>query len=256
MTMDNSKILIVVPTYNERENIVLLVPEIKKVLPGAHILVVDDSSPDGTSAAVKELAGSGADGFAEGVFVLDRAAKQGLGRAYISGFKWALERDYEYIFEMDADFSHNPSYLPAFIEAARENDLVIGSRYIGGVNVVNWPMSRLLLSYFANKFARFVTGLRIKDCTGGYKCFRRAVLESLNFSGIASSGYSFQIELNFFAWKSGFKIREIPIIFTDRQRGVSKMSTKIIREAALLVWKLRVKSMFDKAPKRGKSQGS
>jgi len=239
--VNNSKILIVIPTYNERENIVLLIPEIKKVLPGAHILVVDDSSPDGTSAAVKALMGA-----PEGVFVLDRAKKEGLGRAYISGFKWALERDYEFIFEMDADFSHDPVYLPKFIEAARDNDLVIGSRYISGVNVVNWPISRLLLSYFANKFARVVTGLRVTDCTGGFKCFRRRVLESLNFDGIASSGYSFQIELNFFAWKSGFKIKEISIVFTDRQRGVSKMSTKIIREAALLVWKLRIKSIFEK----------
>ncbi|MCL2219237.1 MAG: polyprenol monophosphomannose synthase [Chitinispirillia bacterium] len=242
--MDNSKILIVVPTYNERENITLLIPEINKSLPGAHILVVDDSSPDGTSAAVKELSAS-----TPGVHVLDRAAKEGLGRAYIAGFRWALERDYEYIFEMDADFSHNPGYLPDFIEAARENDLVIGSRYICGVNVVNWPMSRLLLSYFANKFARIVTGLRIKDCTGGYKCFRRAVLESLNLDVIASSGYSFQIELNYFAWKKGFKIKEIPIVFTDRERGVSKMSTKIIREAALLVWKLRVKHISSEKPR-------
>jgi dolichol-phosphate mannosyltransferase len=245
--MDHSKILIVVPTYNERENIVLLVPEIRKAAPGAHILVVDDSSPDGTSAAVKEMAAGGAGGW---LFVLDREAKQGLGKAYISGFKWALERDYEFVFEMDADFSHNPAYLPDFLEAARENDLVIGSRYICGVNVVNWPMSRLLLSYFANIFARCVTGLRVKDCTGGYKCFRRAVLESLNFNDIASSGYSFQIELNFFAWKSGFRIKEIPIVFTDRQRGVSKMSTKIIREAVLLVWKLRVKSIFKKYKKK------
>jgi dolichol-phosphate mannosyltransferase len=246
MNMDNSKTLIIIPTYNERENITLLVPEIRKSLPGVHILVVDDSSPDGTSAAVREMAGGngGAGVRIDGLFVLDRAAKQGLGRAYIAGFKWALERGYEYIFEMDADFSHNPEYLPKFIEAAREADLVIGSRYISGVNIVNWPMSRLLLSYFGNMFARFVTGLRIADCTGGFKCFRRAVLESLNLNGIASSGYSFQIEVNFFAWKSGFKIREIPIIFTDRQRGVSKMSTKIIKEAALLVWKLRVKSLF------------
>jgi dolichol-phosphate mannosyltransferase len=251
MDMDKLKILIVVPTYNERENITLLIPEIKKALPGAHVLVVDDSSPDGTSAAVKELAQT-----VDGVFVLDREAKQGLGRAYISGFKWALERDYEYVFEMDADFSHGPEYLPKFIEAARENDLVIGSRYICGVNVVNWPMSRLLLSYFANRFARVVTGLRITDCTGGYKCFRRAVLESLDFDGIASSGYSFQIELNFFAWKSGFRVKEIPIVFTDRQRGASKMSTKIIREAALLVWKLRVKSIFGKKKIRGKNKAN
>lgn len=238
--MDNTKILIVVPTYNERDNITLLVPVVKQALPGVHILVVDDSSPDGTSAAVKEMAASGV----EGLFVLDRAAKQGLGKAYIAGFKWALERDYEFIFEMDADFSHNPAYLPKFIEAAQENDLVIGSRYVSGVNVVDWPMSRLLLSYFANKFARVVTGLRIKDCTGGYKCFRRDVLEAINLNGVASSGYSFQIELNYFAWKRGFRIKEIPIVFTDRQRGVSKMSTKIIREAMLLVWKLRIMSIF------------
>ncbi|MDR0330985.1 MAG: polyprenol monophosphomannose synthase [Chitinispirillales bacterium] len=244
--MDYSSVLIVVPTYNERENIVLLVPEIKKALPGAHILVVDDSSPDGTRAAVKEMAG-GPDPI-DGLFVLDRAAKQGLGRAYICGFRWALERGYEHIFEMDADFSHSPEYLPRFIEAAREADLVIGSRYVCGVNIVNWPMSRLLLSYFGNVFARVVTGLRIKDCTGGFKCFRRAVLESLDLNGIASSGYSFQIELNFFAWKRGFRIKEIPIIFTDRQRGVSKMSTKIIREALLLVWKLRIMSIFRKTP--------
>jgi dolichol-phosphate mannosyltransferase len=246
MDMDNSKILIIIPTYNERDNITLLVPEIRDSLPGAHILVVDDASPDGTGAAVKEMAEGGVDG----LFVLDRAAKQGLGRAYIAGFKWALERDYEYVFEMDADFSHNPEYLPRFIEAARSADLVIGSRYVNGVNIVNWPMSRLLLSYFGNMFARFVTGLRIADCTGGFKCFRRIVLESLNLKGIASSGYSFQIEVNFFAWKSGFRIMEIPIIFTDRQRGVSKMSTKIIKEAALLVWKLRVKSLFRKKRNR------
>jgi len=243
--MNNTKILIVIPTYNERENVVLLIPEILRVLPDAHILVVDDSSPDGTSAAVKELAINIGGG---NVFVLDRATKQGLGRAYIGGFKWALERDYELIFEMDADFSHSPAYLPAFIDAARENDLVIGSRYICGVNVINWPMSRLLLSYFANRFARAVTGLRITDCTGGYKCFRRAVLESVDFGGIASSGYSFQIEMNFFAWRNGFRVKEIPIVFTDRQRGESKMSSKIIKEAALLVWKLRVKSMFRKKP--------
>jgi len=248
--MDNSEILIVIPTYNERENITLLIPDIRKSLPGAHVLVVDDSSPDGTSAAVKEMAANGeATGW---LFVLDRAAKQGLGRAYIAGFEWALKRGYEYIFEMDADFSHNPEYLPRFIEAARESDLVIGSRYVCGVNIVNWPMSRLLLSYFGNLFARFVTGLRIADSTGGFKCFRRAVLESLNLKGIASSGYSFQIEVNFLAWKSGFRIKEIPIIFADRQRGVSKMSTRIVEEALLLVWKLRVRSLFRKKPGGGK----
>ncbi len=239
--MNSSKVLIIVPTYNERENIVLLIPEIKKTLPDAHILVVDDSSPDGTSDAVKQLAQN-----VNGVFVLDRKSKDGLGKAYISGFKWALERDYEFIFEMDADFSHNPQYLPLFLENAAVSDLVIGSRYICGVNVVNWPMSRLLLSYFANQFARFVTGLPITDSTGGYKCFRRQLLQSINLDKIASSGYSFQIELNFLAWKKGFKLKEIPILFMDRQRGESKMSTKIIREALFLIWKLRVSSLFRK----------
>ena len=247
--VNDSRVLIVVPTYNERENIVLLIPEIKKTLPRAHILVVDDSSPDGTSQAVKQLAEN-----VDGVFVLDRAAKKGLGKAYISGFRWALERDYEFIFEMDADFSHNPAYLPQLLEAAGENDLVIGSRYIRGVNVVNWPMSRLLLSYFANRFARFVTGIRVADCTGGYKCFRRAVLESLNFDDVSSSGYSFQIELNYFAWKKGFRLKEIPIIFTDRLRGSSKMSTGILHEALLLVWKLRIKSMFRKSLPRARNK--
>jgi len=242
----NDKVLIIIPTYNERENITLLIPEIKRVLPAVHLLVVDDSSPDGTSQAVKnQFSGD------DGVFVLDRAQKQGLGRAYISGFKWALERDYELVFEMDADFSHNPEYLPKFLEAAAENDLVIGSRYICGVNVVNWPMPRLLLSYCGNIFARAVTGLPVSDCTGGFKCFRRKVLSSLNLDNIASSGYSFQIELNFFAWKMGFKVKEIPIVFVDRQRGESKMSTKIIKEALLLVWKLRIGFLFKKAISRG-----
>jgi len=247
--MKNSNVLIIIPTYNELENIVLIIPEVKQALPEAHVLVVDDSSPDGTSDAVKRLAQS-----IEGIFVLDRAAKQGLGKAYISGFKWALERGYEFIFEMDADFSHNPEYLPKFLETIAENDLVIGSRYICGVNVVNWPMHRLLLSYFANRFARFVTGLPITDCTGGYKCFRREVLASLDLDNIASSGYSFQIELNFFAWKMGFRVKEIPIVFADRQRGESKMSTKIIKEALFLVWKLRISSIFRKVAGRGGSR--
>jgi len=244
--VNSDKVLIIIPTYNERENITLLIPKIKSVLPAAHLLIVDDSSPDGTSPAVKEQFGE-----SDGVFVLDRAEKQGLGKAYISGFRWALERDYEFIFEMDADFSHNPEYLPKFLEAAAESDLVIGSRYICGVNVVNWPMSRLLLSYFANLFARVVTGLPVTDCTGGYKCFRRKLLLSLDFDSIASSGYSFQIELNFFAWKMGFRVKEIPIVFVDRQRGESKMSTKIIKEALFLVWKLRIGFLFKKAALRG-----
>jgi len=231
--------LIIIPTYNERENISLLIPEIHKTLAGAHVLIVDDSSPDGTSQSVKELARSDTR-----LFVLDRAKKEGLGRAYISGFRWALERSYEYIFEMDADFSHDPKYLPAFLTAIENADLVIGSRYISGVNVVNWPMKRLLLSYVGNIGARLVAGIPVRDCTGGFKCFRRRVLENINLSRIGSSGYSFQVEMNYHVWKKGYRIVEIPIIFTDRRLGVSKMSTKIVREALILLWKLRFRSMF------------
>jgi dolichol-phosphate mannosyltransferase len=237
-----SEILIIIPTYNERENIGLLIPEIKRVVPEAHILVVDDGSPDGTSQYVKELSGP-----EQNVFVLDRRKKEGLGKAYVAGFRWALAKSYEYIFEMDADFSHDPKYLPDFLAAIRDSDLVIGSRYKSGVNVVNWPMARLLLSYFANIYARIVTGLPVKDCTGGFKCFRRGVLEKLDLESIASSGYSFQIEVSYYAWKKGFRIVEIPIVFTDRKRGSSKMSTKIIREALLIVlWKLRIAPLFSR----------
>ena len=238
--MDQSETLIIIPTYNERENIGLLLPAIRKVLPGAHMLVVDDGSPDGTSAYVKELSRS-----LGNVFVLDREKKEGLGKAYVAGFRWALERHYGFVFEMDADFSHDPKYLPDFLEAIQDNDLIIGSRYISGVNVVNWPMSRLLISYFGNVYARLVTGIPVRDCTGGFKCFRRQVLEALDFRSIASSGYSFQIEVNFYAWKKGFRIKEIPIVFTDRQRGASKISRGIIREGLVLVlWKLRIAPLF------------
>ena len=164
----------------------------------------------------------------------------------MSGFGWALARSYEFIFEMDADFSHDPKYLPDFLSAIRDNDLVIGSRYIGGVNVVNWPMSRLLLSYFGNLFARIVTGVPVLDCTAGFKCFRRKVLETIRLDKIDSSGYSFQVEVNYLVWRNKFRIAEIPIVFTDRKRGVSKMSTKIIREALILIWKLRLLSTFNR----------
>jgi dolichol-phosphate mannosyltransferase len=237
--MAPQKMLIIIPTFNEKENIGLLIPEIDKAVPGVHILVVDDGSPDGTSAYVKELAEKRG-----GLFVLDRQKKEGLGKAYVAGFRWALEREYEYMFEMDADFSHDPKYLPDFLKAIEENDLVIGSRYKSGVNVVNWPMSRLLLSYFASFFVRIIVGIPIRDCTAGFKCFRRQVLEKINLAKIDSSGYSFQIEMNYYAWKKRFRIVEIPIVFTDRQRGTSKMSTKIIREALVLLWKLRLLSIF------------
>ena len=239
MYMPFTKILIIIPTYNERENIVLLIPEIRRRVPNAHILVVDDSSPDGTSALVKELSKS-----IDTVFVLDREKKEGLGRAYISGFNWALQKEYELIFEMDADFSHSPDYLPDFIKAAENADLVIGSRYISGVNVINWPMSRLLISYFGNRGVQWVAGIPVKDCTSGFKCFHTKVLRSINLNKVGSSGYSFQVEINYHVWKKGFRIAEIPIIFTDRKIGVSKMSTKIVREALVLLWKLRLMSIF------------
>jgi len=237
--MSDSKILIIVPTYNEKDNIGLLIPAIDRYVPDADILVVDDSSPDGTSAFVKDLATRRA-----GLFVLDRQKKEGLGKAYVSGFKWMLERDYELVIQMDADFSHDPKYLPGFLESLKTCDLAIGSRYISGVNVVNWPMHRLLLSYGGNMFARILVGIPIRDCTAGFKCFRRCVLETINLDKIGSSGYSFQIEMNYLAWKHNFCIKEIPIVFTDRQRGTSKMSTKIIREGLMLLWKLRLRSLF------------
>lgn len=239
---DDKKILVIIPTYNEKENIPLIIPEIKKQLPNANILVVDDNSPDHTSQIARDLAKK-----IDGIFVLDRTKKEGLGKAYIAGFKWALDRDYDLIFEMDADFSHNPDYLPDFIEAAKDADLVIGSRYIGGtVNVVNWPMSRLILSYCGNIAARLIAGVKVMDCTGGFKCFRVSTLRALDLDKVASSGYSFQVEMNYYVQKKGLKIKEIPIIFKDRELGESKMSSKIVKEALALLWKLRFKSLFTK----------
>lgn len=239
--MDSPGILIIIPTYNERDNIVLLIPEVKKNLPDAHILVVDDSSPDGTAACVRELTAT-----TNGLFLLTRPKKEGLGRAYISGFKWALERAYTLIFEMDADFSHDPKYLSDFLAAAENADLVLGSRYLTGVNVINWPLYRLLISIVGNVYARTVTGLPVRDCTGGFKCFRREVLQTINLDTISASGYSFQIEMSWLAWKKGFRIKEIPIVFVDRKNGVSKMSTKIFREGLLLIWRLRLASFFNR----------
>jgi len=233
------RILVIIPTYNERENIAELIPAVLTKKPELEVLVVDDGSPDGTAELV-----SGLSDHEPRIHLLRRKAKEGLGRAYVAGFRYALEHGYDLVFEMDADFSHNPKYIPSFLKAAREADLVIGSRYLTGVNVINWPMSRLLLSYFANLFARVVTGLPLRDPTGGYKCIRRIVLESIDLDRIGSEGYSFQIEVNYKAWKMGFRIKEIPIVFYERARGTSKMSTKIIREALLLVWKMRVLALF------------
>ena len=227
--------LVIVPTYNERFNIARLIPAILAQDPSLEILVVDDASPDGTGAIVDGIATNN-----PRVHVIHRDGKLGLGTAYIAGFQWALERKYDLVFEMDADFSHNPERLPEFLEAIRASDVVLGSRYQDGhVNVVNWPMSRLFLSYAANIYARFVTGLPIFDTTGGFKCFRRNVLESIDLNSVKSNGYAFQIEMSYRAWKRGFRLLEIPIIFVDRTEGVSKMSKKIVREAIWMVWRLR-----------------
>ena len=237
--MSSDKKLIIIPTYNEIENIEKLIRDIVEIDKTLDILIVDDNSPDGTGEQVGKLK----ERF-NNLFLIQREGKLGLGTAYVAGFKYALENEYTIIFEMDADFSHDPKEIPNFLEAIEEADLVIGSRYIKGVNVVNWPLSRLLLSYFANKYTRLVTGLPLCDSTGGYKCFRREVLESINLEEVRSGGYSFQIEMNFKAWKKGFQLKEIPIIFIDRAVGKSKMSKLIIREAVWMVWKLKIKSLF------------
>ena len=227
--------LVIVPTYNERFNVARLIPAILAQDASLDVLVVDDASPDGTGAIVDAIAANN-----PRVNILNRTGKLGLGTAYLDGFRWALERGYDFIFEMDADFSHNPERLPEFLAAIRDADLVLGSRYQNGhVNVVNWPMSRLFLSYAANLYARKVTGLPVFDTTGGFKCFRRNVLESIDLSSVKSTGYAFQIEMSFRAWKRGFRIIEIPIVFVDRTEGMSKMSKRIMREAIWMVWRLR-----------------
>ncbi|MEW5796862.1 MAG: polyprenol monophosphomannose synthase [Candidatus Zixiibacteriota bacterium] len=233
--------LIIFPTYNERDNIEKIVHAVIPLDPRIHVLIVDDSSPDGTGEVADRLAAE-----LNKVHVLHRAEKEGLGRAYIAGFRWAIERKFDFIFEMDADFSHSPEYIRDFLKTIQEYDLVIGSRYISGVNVINWPMSRLLLSYFANVYTRVVTGLPLRDATGGFKCFRREVLEAIELDQVRSTGYAFQIEMSMRAWKKGFRIKEIPIIFYDRVAGKSKMSKKIMREAVWMVWALRLKAMFGK----------
>ena len=230
--------LVVVPTYNEAVNLPSIVPQILAQDPRIDVLIVDDNSPDGTGELADQMAA--ADGR---VHVLHRPGKGGLGKAYLAGFRWALERDYELVFEMDADFSHDPKFLADFLRAAEEADLVIGSRYKTGVNVINWPISRLLLSLGANQYARWITGMDIMDSTGGFKCFHRRVLETIDFDRVRSNGYSFQIEMSFRAWKKGFRLMEIPIVFTDRVEGQSKMNKRIMREAIWMVWWLRLKSL-------------
>ena len=231
--------LVVVPTYNEAVNLPVIVPQVLEQDPRIDVLVVDDNSPDGTGQLADQMAAAD-----PRVHVLHRPGKGGLGKAYLAGFRWALERDYELIFEMDADFSHDPKFLGEFLRAAENADLVIGSRYKTGVNVINWPISRLLLSLGANQYARWITGLPVLDSTGGFKCFRRRVLEAIDFERVRSNGYSFQIEMSFRAWKKGFRLVEIPIVFTDRVEGQSKMNKRIVREAIWMVWWLRLKSIF------------
>jgi dolichol-phosphate mannosyltransferase len=227
--------LVIVPTYNERENILKLIDAVLAQSPTIDVLVVDDGSPDDTGGLVDERAASD-----KRVHIIHRERKLGLGTAYIAGFRWALENDFEFIFEMDADFSHDPQHIPQFLASIENADLVLGSRYRDRkVTVVNWPIGRLMLSYFANVYARFVTGLNVFDATGGYKCFRRKVLEAIDLNDVRSNGYAFQIEMSFRAWRKGFRIVEIPIVFVDRTEGSSKMSKRIVREAVWMVWRLR-----------------
>ena len=230
--------LVVVPTYNEAANLPLIIPQILAQDPRLDVLIVDDNSPDGTGQLADQMAA--ADGR---VHVLHRPGKGGLGKAYLAGFRWALERDYELVFEMDADFSHDPRFLSDFLRAVENADLVIGSRYKTGVNVINWPISRLLLSLFANQYARWITGMPIMDSTGGFKCFRRRALVAIDFERVRSNGYSFQIEMSYRAWRKGFRLVEIPIVFTDRIEGQSKMNKRIVREAIWMVWWLRLKGL-------------
>ena len=229
------KALVIIPTYKERENLVPLLKQIFSQELPLEVLIVDDNSPDGTGAVADQIAAAD-----PRVHVMHRPGKMGLGSAYVAGFRYALERDYDAAFEMDADFSHNPESLPEFLRELESADLVVGSRYLHGVTVVNWPLKRLILSYGANVYSRVITGVPLKDVTGGFKCFRRQVLEALDLSRVRSDGYGFQIEINYKAWRKGFRIREIPIMFVDRRAGESKMNRKIVWEAAWMVWRLRI----------------
>ena len=248
--MAKSDSVIIIPTYNEKENIEKMIRTLLSLEHSFDILVVDDGSPDGTAAIVKCLQGE----FPERVFLIERSGKLGLGTAYIAGFKWALKEGYEYIFEMDADFSHNPDDVPRLYKACAVEgaDLSVGSRYVTGVNVVNWPMGRVLMSYFASKYVRFVTGLPVYDTTAGFNCYRRSVLETINLDAIRFKGYAFQIEMKFVTHKCGFTIKEVPVIFVNRVLGVSKMSGGIFSEAFFGVIKLKISSWFKRYPQKNK----
>ncbi len=236
--------LVIIPTYNEKENIGKMIRTVMHLPHPFHLLIIDDNSKDGTAAIVKELQNE----FSDRLFMEQRAGKLGLGTAYIHGFNWALKHQYQFVFEMDADFSHNPDDLVRLYRACAEDgaDLSIGSRYITGVNVVNWPMGRVMMSYFASMYVRIITGMPIRDTTAGFKCYTRRVLETIDFSKIKFTGYAFQIEMKFAAWKLGFKLKEVPIIFTDRSEGQSKMSGGIFSEAIFGVLAMKLKSYFKK----------
>ena len=248
--MQTSDSIVIIPTYNERENIENIIRAVFGLEKTFHILIIEDGSPDGTAAIVKTLQQE----FPDRLFMIERKGKLGLGTAYITGFKWALEHSYEYIFEMDADFSHNPNDLPRLYEACavQGGDVAIGSRYVSGVTVVNWPMGRVLMSYFASKYVRIVTGLPIHDTTAGFKCYRRQVLETIDLDHIRFKGYAFQIEMKFTAYKCGFKIIEVPVIFINRELGTSKMNSSIFGEAVFGVIKLKVNSWFHTFPQKTK----
>ncbi|OGP12417.1 MAG: dolichyl-phosphate beta-D-mannosyltransferase [Deltaproteobacteria bacterium GWA2_50_8] len=245
--MKVSDSIILIPTYNEKENIEKIIRKVFSLSKDFNILIIDDNSPDGTAKIIKNLQTE----FKDRLFILERAGKLGLGTAYITGFKWAIENKYDFVFEMDADFSHDPEDLVRLYNAAVEEnaDLVIGSRYITGVNVVNWPMGRVLMSYYASAYVRFVTGMKIRDTTAGFKCYRRCVLENIALDNIKMKGYAFQIEMKFTTWKLGYKIFEVPIIFTDRKLGASKMSGGIFNEAVWGVLKMKIGSWFRKYEK-------
>ena len=249
--MQTSDSIVIIPTYNERENIENIIRAVFTLEKVFHILIIEDGSPDGTANIVKTLQQE----FPERLFMIERKGKLGLGTAYIAGFKWSLEHNYEYIFEMDADFSHNPADLPRLYKACAEEsaDVSIGSRYVSGVNVVNWPMGRVLMSYFASKYVRLITGLPIHDTTAGFKCYRREVLQTIDLDGIRFKGYAFQIEMKFTAYKCGFKIVEVPVIFINRELGTSKMNSSIFGEAVFDVIKLKMHSWFHKYPQAVKN---
>lgn len=239
-----SQTIIIVPTYNERENLTRMAQRLLALPAKVDLLVVDDNSPDGTGRIADELAAQHAE-----IHVLHRQEKNGLGRAYLAGFKWALAREYEFVFEMDGDFSHNPDDIPLFLDAATHADLVLGSRYINGIRIMNWPLSRLMLSKGAATYVRVITGMPFTDPTGGFKCFRRRALQALNLDAVQSNGYSFQIELTHKLWRQGMRIVEVPIIFTERLEGHSKMSGHIVREALIMVWRLWLQNGCRRSPR-------